>query len=358
MKPIKWIVSLAVASLLTLQARAEPIQLRLAESWGEGTPVFGETTRRFADLVERLSSGRLTVRVDSADAHGQPLGVFDLVRRGDYELGHSASYYWKDKVPNTLYFSTMPFGMIAVEQYAWFYQGDGMALMDEVYRAHNLYSFPGGNTGVQMGGWFRSEIRSLDDVRGLRMRVPGFAGEVWSELGVETVNLPNTQLFEALKSGELDALEWVGPSLDLDMGFHTIAPYYYTGWHEPGTELQFLVHRPTFDALPGDLQQVLTVAMRTVAYDMWIMSHHRSAVNWRQMATDYPDIQVRRFPPEVLAALRGANDRLLRERAAADPLAARIIDSLADYQHKTRRWIDISERAYLGNMDAQGNRVE
>jgi len=358
MKPIIAAALVWLGALSSAWAESDNIRLTLAESWGKGAPVFGETTRRFATLVEQLSGGRLTVQVDSADVHGQPLGIFELVRQGEYDLGHSASYYWKDNVPNTLYFSTMPFGMMAVERYAWFYQGEGMALMDEVYQPHNLYSFPGGNTGVQMGGWFRSEIRTLEDLQGLRMRVPGFAGEVLSELGVETVNLPSTELFGALKSGELDALEWVGPSLDLDMGFHTVAPYYYTGWHEPGTELQFLANRDTFDRLPEDLQNVLTVAMRTVAYDMWILSHHRSAVNWQQMEREYPNIEVRSFPPEVMNALRDANRRLLAKRAEQDPLAERIIDSLADYQRGTRRWIDISERAYLGNMDAQGNRIE
>lgn len=351
------ITGLALWGLATLAA-AEVHTLRLAESWGKNTSLFGDTTQRLAALVRTLSNDRLRIEIDSAEDHGQPLGVFDLVKSGRYDMGHSASYYWKDNLPNALYFTTMPFGMVASEQYAWFYRGDGMALMDEVYQPHGLYSFPGGNTGQQMGGWFRKEIRSLEDLQGLRMRIPGFAGEVLSQLGVETVNLPSTELYQALESGRLDALEWVGPSLDFDFGFHRVAPYYYTGWHEPATELQFLINRETFDGLPADLQAILTAAMRTVAFDMWVQAQHDSARNWQTIRQDYPNVQVRTFPPEIMRALREANREQLENRASADPLAARIIASQADYLVKARKWIDISERAYLGNMNAQGNRVD
>lgn len=352
---IKSVLSAVVMSLL-LVSTSSATTLRLAETWGPNFPIFGDATKRFAALVNELSGGRLTVEIDSADKHGQPLGIFELVKQGDYDLGHSASYYWKDTVPNTLFFTTMPFGMIASEQYAWFYHGEGMSLMDEVYRPHNLYSFPGGNTGQQMGGWFQKEIRSVEDLRGLKMRVPGFAGELMSELGVETQNIPSVDLYDALANGTIDALEWVGPSLDLGMGFSNIAKYYYTGWHEPATELQFLVNRKTMDALPVDLQEILKVSMRLAAYDMWVQSTHESAQNWQTMLKERQDIQVRNLPADVMAALRQINDRKLQERAAADPLAARIIASQSDYLKQARAWVDISERAYIGNMDARGNR--
>ena len=335
---------------------ADVVTLKLAETWGPDYPIFGDATKNFATLVAELSAGRLTIQIDSADVHKQPLGVFDLVKSGTYDMGHSASYYWTDKVPNTQYFSTMPFGMIASEQYSWFYFDEGMALMDEVYAPHNLYSFPGGNTGQQMGGWFKQEIRSPEDLDGLRMRIPGFAGEIMAELGVRPINLPSGELYQALVNREIDALEWVGPSLDLAMGFPKAADYYYTGWHEPATELQFLINREVFDGLPADLQEILKVSMRLAAYDMWVQSQHESAKNWATMLEENPDIKVRQFSDEIMKRLREANRRLLARKAEEDPLAARIIASQQAYLEKARAWIDISERAYTGNMDARGNR--
>jgi len=162
----------------------------MAETWPSNFPVFGDATKNMAKMAEAMSDGRLKITIDSKNKHKAPFGVFDMVRSGQYDMGHSASYYWKGKVPNTLYFTTMPFGMIAPEQYAWFYYGGGMELMDKVYGKYNLLSFPGGNTSNQMGGWFQKEINSVDDLKGLKMRIPGFAGEVLAKLGAKPTNIP------------------------------------------------------------------------------------------------------------------------------------------------------------------------
>ena len=325
-------------------------KLKLAETWPTNFPVFGDATKNMANLAEQMSNGRLKITIDSKNKHKAPFGVFDMVRSGQYDMGHSASYYWKGKVPNTLYFTTMPFGMTAPEQYGWFYYGGGQELMDEVYGKFNLMSFPGGNTGNQMGGWFQKEINSLDDLKGLKMRIPGFAGEVLAKLGAKPTNIPAGELYTALERRTIDALEWVGPSLDLRMGFHKIAPYYYTGWHEPATELQFLINKKKYERLPADLQQILKTAMRTAAYDMYIQSYHDSAINWENMKQEFPNIQVKTFPQEVTDAMRKANDELLAEKAAADPLAKKILDSQAEYLRKARAWTDISDKAYLNSL--------
>jgi TRAP-type mannitol/chloroaromatic compound transport system substrate-binding protein len=267
-------------------------------------------------------------------------------------MGHSASYYWKGKVPNTLYFTTMPFGMITPEQYGWFYYGGGMELMQKVYQPFGLLSFPGGNTGNQMGGWFQKEINSLDDLQGLKMRIPGFAGEVLAKLGAKPTNIASGELYTALERRTIDALEWVGPSLDLRMGFHKIAPYYYTGWHEPATELQFLVNERTWKKLPDDLREILRTSMKLASYDMYIQSYHESAENWATMKTEYPNVQVKTFPKEVLVAMKKANQELLDEKAAEDPLAKEILDSQANYLKKVRVWTNISDRAYLDSVDS------
>lgn len=357
MKSLKF-TTLVAATAVALSAFSLPAfaaekvyKLKMAETWATNFPIFGDAPRNMVRIAEEMSGGRLKITIDSANKHKAPLGVFDMVRSGQYDLGHSASYYWKGKVPNTVYFTTMPFGMTAPEQYGWFYYGDGMKLMEKVYQPFGLLSFPGGNTGVQMGGWFRKEINSVEDLQGLKMRIPGFAGEVLAKLGAKPTNIPPGELYTALERNTIDALEWVGPSLDLRMGFHKIAPYYYTGWHEPATELQFLVNERTWKKLPDDLREILRVAMKVSAYDMYIQSYHESGVNWATMKSEYPDIQVKTFPQPVLNAMKKANDELLTEEAAKDPLAKEIIDSQAAYMKTARVWSNISDRAYLESVD-------
>lgn len=343
---------LAVATTLaSAQALAqETFTLKMAETWGPNFPIFGEATKSMAEMAEKMSNGRLKIRIDSANKHKAPFGVFDMVKAGQYDMGHSASYYWKGKVPNTLFFTSMPFGMTALEQYAWFYYGDGMDLMQEVYEPHNMLSFPGGNTGVQMGGWFRKEIKSLEDLEGLKMRIPGFAGEVFAEVGVNPTNIAPGELYTALERNTIDATEWVGPALDLRLGFQQIADYYYTGWHEPATELQFLVNKRVWEKLPADLQEILRVSMRTAAYDMLIQSQHENAKAWASIKKEHPNVQIKTFPDDVFQAMYEANKKLLKEAAGNDELAGRIVESLESYQEDSRAYTNIADRAYLNTM--------
>lgn len=348
------VVTACMAVLSTSTLADEKIyRLKLAETWGPNFPIFGDATKNMAAMAEKMSNGRLQIRIDSANKHKAPLGVFDMVKSGQYDMGHSGSYYWKGKVPNTLYFTSMPFGMVPAEQYAWFYHSGGMELMEQVYSPHNLLSFPGGNTDVQMGGWFQKEINSVEDLQGLKMRIPGFAGEIMAELGAKPTNIAPGELYTSLERRTIDALEWVGPSLDLRMGFHKIAPYYYTGWHEPGSELQFLVNKKVWEKLPDDLREILRVAMRTAAYDMYVQAVHENGKNWVSIKSEYPDVQVKNFPPAVLKAMKEANDRLLAKHAAEDELAKKIQQSQASYLKQSRAWTDISLNAYLNDQAQQ-----
>jgi TRAP-type mannitol/chloroaromatic compound transport system substrate-binding protein len=332
-------------------ANAKTYKIKLATTWPSNFPVFGDAVENFKKYAEEMSDGKIQVRIDTANKHKSAFGVFDMVKSGQYEMGHSASYYYKGKVPNTLYFTTMPFGMTAEEQYGWFYYGGGMALMDEVYNPHNLYSFPGGNTGNQMGGWFQKEIKSVDDLKGLKMRIPGFAGEVMAKLGVSVTNIAPGELYTALDRGTIDALEWVGPSLDLRMGFHKVAPFYYTGWHEPATELNFMVNKKWMDKLPKDIQAIIKNAMRLASYEMLTHSNHESGKNWVSMKKEYPNIQVKTFPAPVMEALRKANDELLVAKAKEDPQAAKILKSQAEYMEQSRPWTIMSDYSYLKSLE-------
>ena len=350
---VKALVVVTFAMSGFVNAADEKVRWRLAETWGPNFPVFGDASKNMARLVKEMSNGRFTIRIDSANKHKSALGIFDFVKAGQYQMGHSASYYWKGKDFNTMFFTTLPFGMTTAEQQAWFYYGGGMELMESVYDKYGIMSFPGGNTGNQMGGWFRKEIKTLEDLKGLKMRIPGFAGEVLAKLGANPTNIPSGELYTALERNTIDALEWVGPSLDLRMGFHKIAPFYYTGWHEPATELQFMVNKKAYDKLPKDLQAILKTAMKLAAYDMYSQSTHESGKNLATIQKDYPNVKLRSFPKPVMAAIKKANDDLLEEFAAKDPKTREILDSIKAYEKQVRGWTNFSDRAYLDNFDSK-----
>ncbi|MEG3638793.1 TRAP transporter substrate-binding protein [Magnetococcus sp. PR-3] len=341
------LATLGMVVTTTIADAAPKYRWKLAMTWPTNFPIFGDAVKNMAAMVKEMSNGEMEIRIDSKNKHKAPFGILDMVKAGQYQMGHSASYYWKGKDVAFMPFTTMPFGMTAPEQYAWFYYGGGMELMKGVYDKHGVISFPGGNTGNQMGGWFRKEINNLDDLQGLKMRIPGFAGEVLSKLGVVVTNIPPGELYTGLDRGTIDALEWVGPSLDLNMGFHKIAPYYYTGWHEPATELQFMVNKKKFEGLPKHLQKIVTVAMQYAAYDMYTRSYHDSAINWAKIQKEYPHIKVRTFPAAVIAQMKVENEKLLTEKMAASPTFKKIIESQKAYMVKSREWTRISDHAYL-----------
>ena len=328
-------------------AAEQKVRWKLAMSWSSTLTPFATVVDNLSKSVEEMTGGNFTIRVEGAEKHKAALGVLDMTKGGQYDMAHSASYYWKGKDISSVFFTTVPFGMNSDEQNAWFYHGGGMELMQKGYEKFGVLSFPGGNTGVQMGGWFQKEINSLDDLKGLKMRIPGLAGEVFAKLGVNVTNIPPGELYTSLDRGTIDALEWVGPGMDIKMGFHKIAPYYYTGWHEPATELQFLVNKKSFDKLPKEYQAVLIVAMKAAAADMFIENFADSAEAWSQMKTEYPNIQVKEFPQPVLAAMKKAADELYDEYAATDPFFKEVLDSQRAYMKKARAWSTISEFNYI-----------
>lgn len=331
----------------SLNANDKVYKLSMATTWGETATPLIDAANNMAKLANEMSDGRLEIKVDSANKHKSPLGVLDMVKGGQYDMGHTASYYWKGKDINTLPFTSMPFGLTSPEQYAWFYYGGGMELMKKVYDKHGVLSFPGGSTGVQMGGWFKKEIKTLDDLKGIKMRIPGFAGEIMAKLGVQVTNIAPGELFTSLEMGNLDALEWVGPSMDISMGFHKIAPYYYTGWHEPASEMQFIINSKKFDKLPADLQKILVVAIRVSAYDMYIQNYDMNANAWQKMKEEYPNIQVKTFSKDIMDAMKKANQDLRAQMSNESPLLKEILDSQDSYMKKVREWTNMSDYLYL-----------
>lgn len=350
MKPFIRSALCLIALTCTSYAHAAEIDLKLAHSWPKGFPIFGTSVDEYASMVEELSDGRISIAVDSRNKHKSAFGIFDFVKSGQYDIGQSASYYYGGKDPDTLFFTTMPFGMTALEQYAWFHEGGGLDLANEVYAKHGIEVMTGGNTTMQMGGWFSKEITSVDDLQGLKMRIPGFGGKVMAGVGAVPTNIPAGELYQALERGTIDALEWVGPSLDLRMGFHKIAPYYYTGWHEPSTELMYFFNKEKMDSLPTWARSVLLNAAKLTGFNMTVESQHESGVNWASITSDYPNIEVRDFPDDVIQALRDSNDTLLKAEQERSDIASKIINSQAEYMKTSRAWTAIGDQAFLNNV--------
>jgi TRAP-type mannitol/chloroaromatic compound transport system substrate-binding protein len=347
MKTVLKVIFVGCCMLLTLHANEKVYKLKMATTWGPTLSPLIDAANNMAKMAEELSNGQLQIRIDTANKHKSPLGILDMVKGGQYDMGHSASYYWKGKDINTLPFTSMPFGLTSPEQYAWFYHGGGLELMQKVYNKHHVYSFPGGSTGVQMGGWFRKEIKTLTDLQGLKMRIPGFAGEIMARLGVQVTNIAPGELYTALETNSIDALEWVGPSMDITMGFHKIAPFYYTGWHEPASEMHFIINQKVYKKLPKHLQDILVASMRLAAYDMYIQNYDMNASAWEMMKKEYPNIMVKTFPKPIMDAMKKANEELIIEMTQDNALLKEVLDSQKAYQKKVRVWTQMSDYLYL-----------
>ena len=326
------VICLAALMMLAAPALAEKkVRWKMAMTWSSTLTPLSNAGPWLAEMVSDMTDGNFEIRFEGAEKHKAGLGILDMVKGGQYEMGNSASYYWKGKDVTTTFFTTAPFSMTAWEQYAWYYYGGGLELMQKVYDKFDVYSFPGGNTGVQMGGWFRKEIKSLDDLKGLKMRIPGLAGEVFAKLGVNVTNIAPGELYTSLDLGTIDALEWVGPGMDIKMGFHKIAPFYYAGWQEPAAELQFLVNKDAFDKLPPSYQAVLKTAMQAIALEMTAANFEADAQAWKQMKEEFPDIKVMTFPEPVLKAMSKANDEVLEAYAAENEEFKEVYESRKAY---------------------------
>ena len=326
---------------------AKTIHWKMVTTWPKNFPGLGTGANFLADLIGKLSGGRIQVRVYGAKELVPAFGVFDAVSRGVAELGHGSAYYWKGNGEALQFFAAVPFGLTAQEMNAWLYHGGGMELWEEAYAKFGLVPTAAGNTGVQMAGWFNKEINSVDDLKGLKMRIPGLGGEVLARAGGTPVTLAGGELFTSLQSGAIDATEWVGPYNDLAFGLYKAAKYYYyPGWHEPGTTLECMINKQAFDALPEDLQHIVRNAARVANQDM--LSEYVARNNQAlQALKNEHGVDVRRLPDEVLARLRELSDQVVAELVEKDPNARKVFESFSSFRDQVVEWDDISERAYL-----------
>ena len=320
---------------------------RLVTSWPKNYPGLGMAPERIADLVEEMSDGQMTITVYGAEEQVPAFGVFDAVSSGSHQMGHSGGYFWKGKVPAAQFFTSVPFGLTADEINAWVNRGGGLELWREIYEPFNIYPIPAGNTGTQMFGWFNKEINSLEDVKGLKMRIPGIGGEVLKEAGGIPVTLPGGELFTALQTGVIDATEWVGPYNDLTFGFHQAAKYYYyPGWHEPGPMLELIINLDEWNSLPKHLQVIIETATKAVNQDM--LDEYLAKNN--QALTELVEVhgvELRRLPDDVIEEFKIISDQILEELAQEDETIAKVYNSYKSFKEDVSEYHKISEDAFI-----------
>lgn len=322
---------------------------KLVTSWPKNFPGLGRGPETFAEYVNTMSGGRLQVQVFGAGELVPGFEVFDAVASGTAQMGHAGAYYWKGKMPAAPIFSAIPFGMNVTEMNAWLHYGGGLELWRELYAPFGVIPFAGGNTGVQMAGWFKQEINSLDDLAGLNMRIPGLGGEVFKEVGGVPVTMTGGEIFVALQTGAIDATEWVGPYNDLAFGlFRAADNYYHSGWHEPGTALEFIVNEEAYNALPADLQKIVEVATRAVNQDMLDEYTARNNQAMQKLINEH-GVKVKPLPDDVLRALKDATQKVLAEKSAQDPMFKKVYDSYRQFYEGVAEYHKLSEQAYYNN---------
>lgn len=320
---------------------------KMVTTWPPGFPVLQEGAERFAEHVKAMSNGRINIKVYAGGELIPALQTFDAVSQGTVEMGHGSAYYWAGKVPEAQFFSTVPFGMTPRGMNAWLYHGGGLELWREVYEPFHVIPFPLGNTGVQMGGWFNKEIHSVDDLNGLKMRIPGLGGKVFAKAGGNPVLLAGSEVYTALERNTIDATEWIGPYHDQRLGLYRAAKhYYYPGWHEPGTVLELTVNKRAWDSLTPDLQAIIMHAAESENVLMLSEMEQKNLSALKELqARD--DIEIKRFPDDVLARLQSMTEETLAEEAAANPDFKRIYEAYQAFREKDDAWTAISEKSYL-----------
>jgi TRAP-type mannitol/chloroaromatic compound transport system substrate-binding protein len=334
------------AAATPAMATQKTYEFKMVTTWPANFPVFQVGLDDFAKRVETATEGRIKIKVFAAGELVPAMETFESVSDGTVEMGSGAAYYWAGKLPAAQWFSAVPFGLNAQGMNAWFYSGGGLQLWEEAYAPFNLVPRPIGNTGVQMGGWFNKKINSMEDFKGLKMRIPGLGGKVLAKAGGTVTLTPGGEIFTNLERGVIDASEWVGPYHDYRLGLPKAAKYYYyPGWHEPGTALEIIFNKKVYDALPKNLQVILDAC--SAQTNIWQLSEFESH-NGEYLEKILADgkTELLEFSPEIMDNLRKLAQEVVAEEAAKDALSTKVNDAFQAFKKRIGMWGQYSEAAY------------
>jgi len=319
--------------------------IKLATSWPAHFPIMGTGVESFAQRVNDISGGSLEIRLYPKNTLVPALAVFDACSSGQIDAFHSGPYYWKGKNSAFSLYSGIPFGFTAEEINSWMLFGGGLQLWREQYEKYNLYPFMGGNTNIQMGGWFRKPLESLADMQGLKMRIPGLGGEVFAKMGVNPILLPAGEIYTSLERGVIDATEWVGPALDIKMGFYKVAPYYYSGWHEPGSILEVTFNKHSWDKLAFEHKAMIEVAASEMNANMSCEFHSANIQALKQL--EDLNVEILRYPKDVIYAGKTALKEVIAELSEQNRDFKRVYASIETHLRLSKKWSDVSLGYFL-----------
>ncbi len=339
----------AAVSTIAKPALAQSrLEWKMVTSWPKGLPGLGTGAERLAKRITDLSGGRLNIKVYSAGELVPALQCFDAVANGTAEMAHDASYYHLSKSLGTAFFTAVPFGLNAAELNAWVYFGGGQELWDNLYNDFGIQAYLAGNTGVQMAGWYRKEIKSLDDMKGLKFRMPGQGGDVLRKLGVTVVNVAGGEIFANLQSGAIDGAEWVGPYNDLALGFYKVTKFYYwPGFHEPGAGLECMINKSKLSSLPKDLQELIVNCCHAENDAMLAEFNARNGEALETLIRQH-GVQLKQLPRDVLEGIGNASGEVMQELLdKGDTKTKNIATNFVKFRTNIRRWTQISDQAFV-----------
>jgi TRAP-type mannitol/chloroaromatic compound transport system substrate-binding protein len=321
------------------------LRWRLASSFPKALDTIFGAAEVFAKKVGEMTGGKFQISVHAGNELMPPFGVVDGVQNGTVEMAHTAPYYFFGKDETFAIGCAIPFGLNSRQMTAWMYEGNGLKLMREFYAKYNIVNFPMGNTGAQMGGWYRREIKTLADIKGLKFRVGGFAGKVCERMGMVPQNIPGGEIYQALEKGTIDAAEWVGPYDDEKLGFNKVARfYYYPGFWEGGAALGWLVNNKSWDALTPEYRAIFWAAVKEANADMMAKYDARNAPALRRLIAG--GTQVRPFPQPVMEGFFRAAQGMYTELNGSNANFKRLYDSYSAFQRETVSWMRFTENTF------------
>ena len=328
-------------------AQGRPRQLKMVTTWPKNYPGLGVSAERLATRIREMTDGQIDIKVFAANELVPPLECFDAVSSGAADIYHGAEYYWQGKSKAFNFFTAVPFGMTAAEINAWIYHGGGQELWDELSARFKIKAFMTANTGVQLPGWYRNEIKSLDDLKGLSIRMPGLGGEVMRRLGAASVTLAGPDIFPALQNRTIDAAEWVGPWNDMAFGFYRLAKYYYwPGFHEPGSSLAAGFNLDVWNSLTPSQQAVVRAAC-AAENDFTLAEYNAHNGAALKTLVEKHGVLIRRFPDDVVAALKTTSKEVLEDAAKEDAFTAKVYKSFRDFLDTTSEWTRIGDEGFV-----------